>query len=146
MPPLLEARNVFKVFGGGRFDRSPGMVALDDFSFRIDDDPPSITAVVGESGSGKTTLARLLLGLTAPTSGEVLYRGKDLTKLGAAERKQFLRDVQVIFQDPYEVYNPFYKVDHVLSTPIEKFKLASSKEQARALMEETLNAVGLRPE
>jgi peptide/nickel transport system ATP-binding protein len=54
--------------------------------------------------------------------------------------------VQVIFQDPYEVYNPFYKVDHVLSTPIEKFKLASSKQQARALMEETLNAVGLRPE
>jgi peptide/nickel transport system ATP-binding protein len=146
MPPLLEARNVFKIFGGGRFSRSPGMVALDDFSFRIDDDPPSITAVVGESGSGKTTLARLLLGLTAPTTGEVLYRGKDLTKLSGAERKQFLRDVQVIFQDPYEVYNPFYKVDHVLSTPIEKFKLASSKEQARSLMEETLNAVGLRPE
>src|SRR5687768_9077161 len=146
MQPLLEARNVFKVFGGGRFSRSPGMVALDDFSFRIDDEPPSITAVVGESGSGKTTLARLLLGLTAPTSGEVLYRGKDLTKLGGTERKQFLRDVQVIFQDPYEVYNPFYKVDHVLSTPIEKFKLASNKAQARALMEETLNAVGLRPE
>jgi peptide/nickel transport system ATP-binding protein len=146
MSALLEARNVTKIFGGGRFSRTPGMVALDDFSFSVDNDPPTITAIVGESGSGKTTLARLLLGLTAPTSGEVLYRGKDLTQLSGDERKQFLRDVQVIFQDPYEVYNPFYKVDHVLSTPIEKFKLASSKEKARALMEETLNAVGLRPE
>jgi len=146
MPALLEARNVTKIFGGGRFSRTPGMVALDDFSYTVTDEPPTITAIVGESGSGKTTLARLLLGLTAPTSGDVLYRGKDLTALNGDERKQFLRDVQVIFQDPYEVYNPFYKVDHVLSTPIEKFKLASSKQQARALMEETLNAVGLRPE
>jgi oligopeptide/dipeptide ABC transporter ATP-binding protein len=146
MPALLEARNVTKVFGGGRFSRTPGMVALDDFSFRVDDEPPTITAIVGESGSGKTTLARLLLGLAAPTSGEVLYRGNDISRLSGEDRKRFLRDVQVIFQDPYEVYNPFYKVDHVLSTPIEKFKLAPSKEKARALMEETLNAVGLRPE
>jgi oligopeptide/dipeptide ABC transporter ATP-binding protein len=146
MPALLEARNVTKIFGGGRFSRTPGMIALDDFSFRVDDEPPTITAIVGESGSGKTTLARLLLGLTGPTSGEVLYRGQNLNKLSGEERKRFLRDVQVIFQDPYEVYNPFYKVDHVLSTPIEKFKLAPSKEKARALMEETLNAVGLRPE
>jgi peptide/nickel transport system ATP-binding protein len=69
-----------------------------------------------------------------------------MRQLTGEARKRFLRDVQVIFQDPYEVYNPFYKVDHVLSTPIEKFKLAPSKEKARALMEETLNAVGLRPE
>ncbi len=146
MAVLLEARSVTRVFGGGRFSRTPGMVALDDFSFRVDDEPPTITAIVGESGSGKTTLARLFLGLTSPTSGEVLYRGKDIEHLSGDERKRFLRDVQVIFQDPYEVYNPFYKVDHVLSTPIQKFKLAPSKEKARALMEETLNAVGLRPE
>jgi peptide/nickel transport system ATP-binding protein len=52
----------------------------------------------------------------------------------------------VIFQDPYEVYNPFYKVDHVLQTPIRKFRLASSRAEERQLMAETLNAVGLRPE
>jgi peptide/nickel transport system ATP-binding protein len=57
-----------------------------------------------------------------------------------------LRDVQVIFQDPYEVYNPFYYVDHVLETPVQKFKLATSKADARDKIEETLRAVGLRPD
>lgn len=146
MTALLEARHVTKVFGGGLFNRKDVTVALDDLSLTIESEPPSITAVVGESGSGKTTLARLILGLTTPTSGEVLYRGKDLRSLSGAERRHFLRDVQVIFQDPYEVYNPFYKVDHVLETPVAKFNLASSREKARALIEETLHAVGLRPE
>ncbi|MGI8475451.1 MAG: ABC transporter ATP-binding protein [Thermomicrobiales bacterium] len=146
-PALLEVRHATKVFGGGRLlHKKPGMVALDDFSLKVETDPPSITAIVGESGSGKTTLARLLLGVAAPSSGEVLFRGKDLRRLAREERVQFLRDVQVIFQDPYEVYNPFYKVDHVLETPIRKFKLAKAGEPTRALMEETLNAVGLRPE
>ncbi|MBX6770096.1 MAG: ABC transporter ATP-binding protein [Chloroflexi bacterium] len=145
MPPLLEARNVTKVFGGGLFQRNV-TVALQDFSLVIEGNPPSITAIVGESGSGKTTLARLLLGLISPTSGKVLYEGKDLQTLTGAERRRYLRDIQVIFQDPYEVYNPFYKVDHVLETPIAKFGLAPSRQKARALMEETLQAVGLRPE
>lgn len=147
MPALLEARHVTKVFGGGLFNKTKNLtVALEDFSFAIESEPPSITAIVGESGSGKTTLARLILGLTPPTSGEVLYNGKDVRSLSGAEKRQFLRDVQVIFQDPYEVYNPFYKVDHVLDTPVAKFHLAPSKEKARALIEETLHAVGLRPE
>ncbi len=81
---------------------------------------------MGESGSGKTTLARLLLGVAAPTSGAVLYQGKDIRVANAGRSgRQFLRDVQVIFQDPYEVYNPFYTVDHVLEVPIRKFKLAA---------------------
>src|SRR5262245_19743829 len=145
MTALLEVRHATKVFGSGLF-RKTGTVALDDFSFRVEEEPPTITAVVGESGSGKTTLARLLLGLAEPTTGEVLYRGKDLRQLSGEDHLRFLRDVQAIFQDPYEVYNPFYKVDHVLKTPIAKFKLADSREKARALMAETLNAVGLRPE
>jgi oligopeptide/dipeptide ABC transporter ATP-binding protein len=146
MPALLEVQNATKVFGSGWLRKKQGTVALDHFSFRIDEAPPTITAIVGESGSGKTTLARLLLGLTSPTTGEVRYRGKDLRHLSGEERIRYLRDVQAIFQDPYEVYNPFYKVDHVLKTPIDKFHLASSREQARTLMEETLNAVGLRAE
>jgi peptide/nickel transport system ATP-binding protein len=63
-----------------------------------------------------------------------------------ADWRAFRRDVQAIFQDPYEVYNPFYRVDHVLTTPVAKFKLASSRAAARTLIEEALQAVGLRPE
>ncbi|MER3486906.1 MAG: ABC transporter ATP-binding protein, partial [Chloroflexota bacterium] len=59
---------------------------------------------------------------------------------------QFRREVQAIFQDPFAVYNPFYKVDHVLSVPIDKFKLARSSAEKRRLIEEALIAVGLRPE
>jgi oligopeptide/dipeptide ABC transporter ATP-binding protein len=143
--PLLEARGVGKVFGGGMLSKRQ-TVALEDFTFRVDTEPPSITAIVGESGSGKTTLARLLLGLVSPTTGSVLYNGKDLGALSRTKRRQYLRDVQVIFQDPYEVYNPFYYVDHVLETPVAQFGLASSKEEARAKIEDTLRAVGLRPD
>ena len=145
MTTLLEARRVTKVFGGGLFDRG-ATLALDDFSLAIDGNRPSITAVVGESGSGKTTLSRLLLGLTAPTAGEVHYEGRNLQAMSRAEWRAFRRDVQVIFQDPYEVYNPFYRVDHVLTTPVAKFGLASSRAAARALIEDVLRAVGLRPE
>jgi peptide/nickel transport system ATP-binding protein len=146
MPPLLEARHVTKVFGGGMFGRRATTTAIDDLSLVVNNNPPSITAIVGESGSGKTTLARVLLGLTVPTRGEVFYAGKDVRTLNKVERRQFLRDVQVVFQDPYEVYNPFYKVDHVLDGPIQNFGLASGPAKTRELVDETLRAVGLRPE
>lgn len=145
MTPLIEFRNVTKVFGGGLFDKTR-TVALENFSMAIHDDPPLITAVVGESGSGKTTLARLLLGLEHPTQGEVLYRGQNLHAMSRAERRNFLNDVQFVFQDPFGVYNPFYKVDHVLTKPIAKFGLARSKQEARRLIEEVLETVGLRPD
>ncbi len=113
MTALLEARNVTKVFGEGLLTKKR-TVALENFSFAIEESPPSFTAVVGESGSGKTTLARILLGLAEPTTGEVRYRGKDIRHMSRAEWRTYLREVQVIYQDPYEVYNPFYNVDHVL--------------------------------
>jgi peptide/nickel transport system ATP-binding protein len=145
MTTLLEARHVTKMFGGGMLSGGK-TVALDNFSLKIDTEPPVIMAVVGESGSGKTTLARLLLGATEPTSGQITYLGKNLQSLSRQERRAFQRDVQVIFQDPYEVYNPFYKVDHVLYTPVMKFGFAQSKSQARELIVSALSAVGLRPE
>jgi len=136
--PLLEALHVTKRYGA--------MTALSDLSMTIDAGRPAITAVVGESGSGKTTLARIILGLTPPSAGQVLYKGRDLARLSGAQRWEFRRDVQAVFQDPYEVYNPFYRVDHVLTTPVKKFGLAANRADARAMIEGALRAVGLRPE
>ncbi len=145
MGALLEARHVTKVFGAGLLSKHR-TVALDDFSLTVDAAPPSVTAIVGESGSGKTTLARLLLGLTPPTSGEILYLGKNVHRMSTGERRTFRRDVQVVFQDPYDSYNPFYRVDHVLAEPIANFRLAKSAREKSALIENALEAVGLRPE
>jgi peptide/nickel transport system ATP-binding protein len=145
MTALLEAQQVSKIFDSGWLERR-STVALQDFSWTIDCERPCITAIVGESGSGKTTLARLLLGFLSPTRGRILYQGQNLQDMSPADWRAFRRDVQVIFQDPYEVYNPFYRVDHVLTTPVSKFKLAPSKAAARALIAEVLQAVGLRPE
>ena len=143
--PLLELRSVSKVYGGGLFQKH-STVALKDFSLAIAPAPATIVAVVGESGSGKTTMSRLLLGLENPTSGEVRYNGKDLRHATRSERRAARRDLQAIFQDPFGVYNAFYRVDHVLTTPIAKFKLAKSRAEARRMIEGALEAVGLRPE
>jgi oligopeptide/dipeptide ABC transporter ATP-binding protein len=135
--PLIEIRHATKRYGH--------LTALSDLSLTIDTSRPAITAVVGESGSGKTTLARILLGLTPPTEGQVMYRGQDLASLSRAQRRNFRREVQAVFQDPYEVYNPFYRVDHVLTTPVSRFRLAANRSEARSLIEQALRAVGLQP-
>jgi ABC-type oligopeptide transport system ATPase subunit len=144
--PLLELQHVSKFFGGGGLLNQRKVAALNDFSLEIDAKPPTITAIVGESGSGKTTMARLLLGLETPSSGRVLYRGKDLHRLSGAEWREYRRGVQAIFQDPFGVYNSYYKVDHVLTTPLRKFRLASSKSEERQMIEQALRAVGLDPD
>lgn len=145
MNALLQIENVTKIFGGGVFQRSTTL-ALDDVSLDISEEHPKITAVAGESGSGKTTLARMLLGLIEPTEGQVRYRGKDLSKMAKDERREFRREVQPIFQDPFGVYNPFYRVDHVLEVPVRKFNLADTRRDVRRMITEALQLVGLRPD
>lgn len=144
MSLLLEIKDVTKIYGGG-FMRGEGNTALDKISFGIDGEKPSITAVAGESGSGKSTLAKLLLGFIKPTSGTVFYQGEDVSKIKGASRQHFRREVQAILQDPYEAFNPFYKVDHVLNMPIAKYSLADSREETREMAETALRTVGLRP-
>lgn len=143
MPALIETQQITQVFGNAKKEHT---VALDNFSFSISETVPSFTAVVGESGSGKTTLSRILLGFQYPTQGIVRYRGIDIHKFSARERQTFRREIQAIFQDPFEAYNPFYKIDHLLTVPIKKFKLAQSRTEARTMIETALRTVGLRPE
>ncbi len=139
MAKLLELNNVTKVFKGGT-------VALDNISFSVDSDTPSVITVAGESGSGKSTLGLVTLGFLAPSDGNVLYKGQDLTKLNGSERFTLRKEVQAIFQDPFAVYNPFYKVDHLFDEAVKNFKLADNRAQARAMIEQALESVGLRPD
>jgi oligopeptide/dipeptide ABC transporter ATP-binding protein len=140
--PLLELKNVTKIFGTKR----DYTVALDDMTIALNEDFPKIITVAGESGSGKTTTGMLLLGFYGPTFGQVLFRGRPLRELKGKELFKFRREIQAVFQDPFAVYNPFYKVDNLLSIPIKNFKLAHSRAEAHELMGDALERVGLRPE
>jgi peptide/nickel transport system ATP-binding protein len=145
MAELLEFKNVTKVYSRGVLSKT-STTALNNVSLTLDEREPTIMTVAGESGSGKTTLAMLLLGFIQPTSGQILYKGQDISRIRGEDRLTFRREVQAVFQDPFAVFNPFYTVDHLLSVPIKRFKLAQSKEEAREKMIEALTAVGLRPE
>ena len=145
MTNLLEFKNVTKVYSSGLLSKT-STTAVRDVSFKLAQDDPTIMTVAGESGSGKTTLAMLLLGFIPATSGQILYKGQDISELRGAEKMTFRREVQAVFQDPFAVFNPFYTVDHLLTVPIKRFKLADSKKEAREKMVGALTAVGLHPQ
>jgi len=141
---LIEVRSLTKVFplgesvfGGG----AKGEVrAVDDVSFDIE--AGETLGLVGESGSGKSTLGRLILRLIEPSSGSVLFQGKDLLKTSSGEMRSLRRDMQIIFQDPFGSLDPRMRVEDVISEPLiihEKL----SKEARRRRVEELLRAVGL---
>ncbi len=144
--PLLEIRNATKIYGGGLLRATAQVVALQDFNLTLYEKPARITTIAGESGSGKTTLANLILGFISLTSGQILYKGKDIATMTRQERLAYRREVQAVFQDPYEVYNPFYRVKHIFDLVIRRFKLARNRHEARDLIEEALNVVGMRGE
>lgn len=144
---LLEIKNVTKIYGGtGFFRKSRMTVALQDFNLTIAAKPATITTIAGESGSGKTTLANLVLGFIRPTSGQIFYKDVDVSTMDRRQLMDYRREVQAVFQDPYAVYNPFYRVKHIFDLVIKNFQLARSKAEAREMIEEALNVVGLRGE
>ena len=144
MSAVLEADHLTRIFSRGLFNKVEN-VAVNDISLRVDDDNPSITVIAGESGSGKTTLASMLLGFMRPTSGEIRYAGRDIHSLKGDDWREFRRNVQPIFQDPFEVFNPVYRVDRILTQPAQLYGLADSDDEARDMVEEALHQVGLRP-
>jgi len=144
--PLLEIHNASKIYGGGFLKSGPTTVALQNFNLTVEDRPATITTIAGESGSGKTTLANLVLGFVQISSGQVIYKGTDVATMNGQQRMEYRREVQAIFQDPYAVYNPFYRVKHVFDLVIDNFKMAQNKRQANQMIEDALNVVGLRGE
>lgn len=118
--------------------------AVNDVSFEIK--KGEVFSLVGESGCGKSTTARTVIRLLEPTSGQVLYKGKDISHLGPNELLPYRKSMQMIFQDPYASLNPRQRVADIIMEPLLFHGIAKTKEEARERCMSILARVGLRPE
>jgi len=145
---ILEIQKATKIYNIGTsfFAGKNELVALNEFNLKIPESPASITTIAGESGSGKTTIANLILGFIELTSGNIRFGGKDINMMSKEEKINYRRNIQAVFQDPFGVYNPFYRISHIFEIVIKHFKITSNKNDARELIEKSLNVVGLRGE
>ena len=132
--PLMQVVNLTKVFGSGKNE----VVAVDDISFSILSG--EIISLLGESGSGKTTTARMLLRLSNPTRGRILFDGQDIAELKGID---YWRRVQAIFQDPFSSFNSFYSVHSFLGKAFRLTDNHLSESERRSRMEEAMEDVGL---
>jgi oligopeptide transport system ATP-binding protein len=135
--PLVSIRDLKVHFKAGkdRVVKAVDGVTLDIFKGET-------LGLVGESGCGKSTLGRAVLRLTEPTSGQVLYRNQDLSKLSARKMREQRRHLQIIFQDPYASLNPRMTVGQIIGEPLDTFRLASGREAERRV-QELMETVGL---
>lgn len=136
---LLETNNL-KVHFPVKNDRKTVIKAVDGVSFRI---PAGKTfGLVGESGCGKSTTARAIIRLYRPTSGEVLLEGKDIAALKGKELKEYRKNVQMVFQDPYASLNPRMTVNETIIDPM-KIYHTGTKEEMQSRVYELMELVGL---
>ncbi|MDO4166138.1 MAG: ATP-binding cassette domain-containing protein [Eubacteriales bacterium] len=137
---ILEVNHLTKKF---RITDSKGkkhdLIAVNDVSFRVN--KGEIYGIVGESGCGKSTLGRCVLRLIEPTSGEVKYHGKDITKMKPKEMKEIRKSIQIVFQNPYASFNPRKRIGKALKEVLKHFGLYQGKEDKRIL--EILKKVNL---
>ncbi|MEO1722692.1 MAG: ABC transporter ATP-binding protein [Pseudomonadota bacterium] len=138
----LEIEGLSKVFRSGTLLRRRDIVAVDDVSFTVR--PGESFGIVGESGSGKSTIARLVTGLYPSSGGAIRFGGADLTQI--ADRRalnRHRRQIQMIFQDPYSSLNPRMQVGDIVAEPIFLHGLASDAAEAREIVADLLEHVGL---
>ncbi|MBE2270662.1 MAG: ABC transporter ATP-binding protein [Anaerolinea sp.] len=138
MDKLLEAVKLTKLYSQGNILDRATFTAVDNISFYIK--PAEVFTLAGESGCGKTTTAKLVLGFEEATSGEIRHNGKVQTR---NEKSWISEGIQAIFQDPFSTFNPLRRVDVYFHETVRNFRLAGSKQEAVARIDQKLRLVGL---
>jgi oligopeptide transport system ATP-binding protein len=146
--PILQVRNLVKHFPltqGVVFKKQIGAVkAVDGVTFDLM--KGETLGIVGESGCGKSTLAKVLMNLERATSGEVLYKGEEISRLSGRALKTVRRNIQMVFQDPYTSLNPRMTVGDIIGEPFEIHPEVAPKGDRRKAVQDLLDVVGLNPE
>ena len=145
--PILEVQNLKTYFPirKGIFGRAKQFVnAVDDVSFKVY--PGETIGLVGESGCGKTTLGRSILRLVEPTSGKVIFDGRDISRISRREIRRLRRDMQIIFQDPYSALNPRITIGEIIMEPMRLHNVLNNNRQRKEKVIELLETVNLRPD
>ena len=145
--PILVVKNLKKYFISEKkwFSNKQSTVkAVNDVSFEIY--KGETVGLVGESGCGKTTLGRTILGLEEVTDGEIIYKGKDISKLSKKEFKELRKEIQIIFQDPFSSLNPRIPVGKAILEPMKVHKILNSDAERKEYVFILLEKVGLEKE
>jgi peptide/nickel transport system ATP-binding protein len=137
---VLECKNLTKIYTSGLI-KTKTVVGAKNVSFNIERE--EIVSLVGESGSGKSTVAKMILRLIEPTSGDIFFKDKHILSY---DIRDYYRQVQAIFQDPYSAFNPFYKIDRVLNKTFNLRNDHSSPDGRKKIIESALKSVGLNPD
>lgn len=142
-PPLLEVINLEKEYitASGWFTKPQYFKAVNNVSFKLFEG--ETLGLVGESGCGKSTLGNAILQLDKATSGSILYKGVDITKLGKGEIRTLRKDIQIIFQDPYSSLNPRIPVGEAIMEPMKVHKLYKTDKERKDKVIAVLERVGL---
>ncbi|WP_062014806.1 ABC transporter ATP-binding protein [Aureimonas sp. AU4] len=142
--PILDVRNLstrFTLRGKGLFSKTQTLKAVNDVSFSVREG--ETLGVVGESGCGKSTLGRSILRLVEPTEGKVVWQGRELTELSAADMRRARRDLSIIFQDPIASLDPRMTVGDIIAEPLRVAEPNLSRTERRARVEKVMAEVGL---
>ncbi|MFW9834628.1 MAG: ABC transporter ATP-binding protein [Candidatus Thorarchaeota archaeon] len=136
---ILRCKDLTKEYTSGLV-RTKTVLGAKNATFDIN--RGEIVALAGESGSGKSTIAKMILRLIEPSSGTITLDGKDINSYNIRE---YYRQVQAVFQDPYSAFNPFYKVDHVIDRAFGLRKDHPDADERREIIESTFMSIGLNP-
>ena len=145
--PLLQIKNLktyFPIRNGFFGGITDYVKAVDDISFDVY--PGETLGLVGESGCGKTTTGRTILRLNEPTAGQMIYKGNDIAAFNEQELREFRKEVQIIFQDPYSSLNPRMTIGNAIIEPMQVHGILANDEERKKRVEELLEKVSLGAE